>query len=105
MAKAGQLVENFTTNFAENWMSIHCKFDGGKVVNRSQSGSWEFHCMGAGLRMNIGSTWGPQVWKDTTGSAPSSVLVNTAYAAAKKCESDRKRKATDKSQTEQVCTN
>ena len=53
--------------------------------------------MGAGLRMNIGSTWGPQVWKDTTGSAPSSVLVNTANAAAKKCERNRKRKTTNKS--------
>ena len=35
---------------AKNSMSIRCKFEGGKVVNRSLSGSWEFRCMGAGLR-------------------------------------------------------
>ena len=40
------------TNLAEYWVGVWCKFDGGKVVNRSQSGSWEFRCMGAGLRAN-----------------------------------------------------
>ena len=75
MAKAGQLIGNFTTNLAEYWVGVWCKFDGGKVVNRSQSGSWEFRCMGAGLRANIGPTWGPVVWRDTTGSAPNSVLA------------------------------
>ena len=36
--KSRQLIRNFTTNLAEEWMQIRCKFDGGKVVNRSQSG-------------------------------------------------------------------
>ena len=44
VAKARQLIGNFTTNLAECWMQIRCKFDGGKVVNRSQSGSWEHRC-------------------------------------------------------------
>lgn len=38
--KAPQLMGNFTTNLAESWMHIRSKFDGGKVINRSQSGSW-----------------------------------------------------------------
>ncbi len=28
---------------------MRSKFDGGKQVNRSQSGSWEAQCAGAGL--------------------------------------------------------
>ena len=31
VAKAGQLIGNFTTNLAENWMGLRCKFDGGKL--------------------------------------------------------------------------
>ena len=38
VSKAGQLIHNLTTNLAEKWMHIRCKFDGGKVVNRIQSG-------------------------------------------------------------------
>ncbi len=41
VAKANQLIGNHTTNLAECWMHIRTKFDGGKVINRSQSGSWE----------------------------------------------------------------
>ena len=33
VAKAPQLLGNFTTNLAESWMHIHMKFDGGKVIN------------------------------------------------------------------------
>ncbi len=61
--KANQLIDNVTTNLAESWMHIRAKFDGGKVINRCQSGSWEHRCMGAGLQQNIGREWGPGVWK------------------------------------------
>ena len=63
VTKANQLIGNFTTNLAESWMHIHTKFDGGKVVNRSQSGSFQHRCMGAGLRLNDGPMWGPTSWK------------------------------------------
>ena len=33
-------------------MPIRSKFDGGKQINRSQSGSWEGRCAGAALRVN-----------------------------------------------------
>ncbi len=54
VAKAEQLIDNVTTNLAESWMHVRTKYDGGKVINRSQSGSWEHHCMGAGLQHNMG---------------------------------------------------
>ena len=38
VAKASQLLGNFTTNIAESWMHIRSKYDGGKVINHSQSG-------------------------------------------------------------------
>ena len=63
VAKAPQLIGNFMTNLAEGWMHTCCKFDGG---NRSQSGSWEYRCMGAGLRLNTGHTWGPTTWSEMT---------------------------------------
>ena len=44
-------------------MHIHCKFDGGKQINRSQSGSWEARCAGAALRVNEGPEWGPICWE------------------------------------------
>ena len=60
VGKAHQLLG---TNLAESWMHIRSKFDGGKVIHRSQSGSWEHRSMGAGLRQNLGKEWGPQVWE------------------------------------------
>ncbi len=95
VGKARQLVNNFTTNLAENWMQIRCKFDGGKVINRSQSGSWEHRCSGAGLRKNLGKRWGPPTWEKMTGSPANQVFVDTVESSAKKVEKDRKRKATD----------
>ena len=96
VAKAPQLLGNVTTNLAECWMHIRAKFDGGKVINRSQSGSWEHRCMGAGLQQNTGKEWGPVVWSKMTNSSPNQVFIDTAEHSAKKADSDRKRKATDK---------
>ena len=63
VTKAHQLIENVTTNIAESWMHVRSKYDGRKVINRSQSGSWENRCMGAGMQHNMGKQWGPQAWK------------------------------------------
>ena len=57
---------NFTTNLAEGYMHICSKFDGGKQINRSQSGSWEARCAGAALRVNEGPEWGPKCWEKIT---------------------------------------
>ena len=37
VAKSKQLIGNHTTNLAQCWMHIRAKFDGGKVINLSQS--------------------------------------------------------------------
>ena len=69
VGKARQLLSNETTNLAENWMNVRAKFDGGKVINRSQSGSWQHCCMGAGLWHNMGDKWDLQAWKYMTSFA------------------------------------
>lgn len=52
--------------------------------------------MGAGLRANIGPTWGPIVWRNTIGSAPNSVLANMTNSMAKTREKDMNRKSDEK---------
>ena len=67
--KAFSLIGNYTTNLAESWMSLRCKFDGGKLVNRCQCGSWHARSYGAALRKNMGMSWAPTVWEQVTQSA------------------------------------
>lgn len=95
-AKAPQLIGNFTTNLAEGWMNIRCKFDGGKVINRSQAGSWEFRCLGAGLQQNLGQDWGPGAFSQMTEATINPVYQSASTKLAKKTARDRKRKATTK---------
>ena len=95
VANARQLFGNVTTNLAECWMHIRSKFDGGKVVNRSQSGSWEYRCMGADLQQNMWKEWKSAVWSKITNSFTNSVFIDAPELSAKKAEKDRKRKATD----------
>ena len=86
---------NFTTNLAECWMHIHAKFDGGKQINRSQRGSWNGRCAGAGLSYNEGSTWGPTSWRKVTGNAPNDEFKAKSLALLKQTNNDRKRKASE----------
>ena len=96
VAKSKQLIGNHTTNLVECWMHIRAKFDGGMVINQSQSGSWEHRCMAAGLRHNMGTEWGPQTWKTITSTSPNKIFSTAADQSAKKVEADRKRKASEK---------
>ena len=91
--KASQLIENVTTNVAESWMHVRSKFDGGKVINRSQSGSWENRCMGAGLQHNIGKKFGPITWKKMTNASPNKIYTDTAERSAKELRRQNERKA------------
>ena len=59
-------------------MHIRYKFDGGKVVNLSQSGSWEHRCYRAGLEQNLGKCWVSETWGKVTNSLPSQVFRDTA---------------------------
>ena len=95
VSKAEQLIDNATTNVAESWMHIRTKYDGGKVINRSQSGSWQHRCMGAGLQQNLGKQWGPATWKEMTASTPNKVFTDCAKRASDRLASDKQRKSRD----------
>ena len=86
-------VGNFTTNLAEGYMHIRCKFDGGKQINRSQRGSWEGRCAGASLRVNEGPEWGPICWEKITKSTKNQTYKAVATKRTKKLTKDNKRKA------------
>ena len=75
-------------------MHIRSKFDGGKQINRSQAGSWQGQCAGAGLRCNEGAGWGPTTWQKAVHTEPSNVFKLAAADAIKRTDTDRKRKAT-----------
>ena len=53
VSKAAQLISNNTTNLSECYMSIQAKMDGGKQINRIQSGSFEHRCKVAGLSLTL----------------------------------------------------
>ncbi len=91
--KAGSLIGNNTSNLAENYMSIRCKFDGGKKINRCQRKSWYDRCYGAGLRRNIGPDWSAVVWERTTGRPASLPLWKHGRLQAKMLEMSKKSKA------------
>ena len=84
---------NFTTNLAESYMNVRSKFDGGKQINRSQRGSWQGRCAGAGLRLNIGPDWAPIAWEKVTKTAPSATFTEVGSSKCTKMAKDRKRKA------------
>jgi len=86
---------NFTTNLAGGDMHVRTKFDGGKQVNRSQSGVWDGRCAGAALRVNEGPSWGPTCWAKATNTAASECFKSTYATKNKQVASDYKRKATD----------
>ena len=73
-------------------MHIRSKFDGGKQINRSQSGSWEARCAGAALGQNLGPQWGPEVWEVVTGRAANSIFKVASEAKCKQPEADRNAK-------------
>ena len=74
---------------------IRAKFDSGKIINRSQSGSWEARCSGAGLRANEGPEWGPKTWERVTGEAANPVFNAVSAGKARQVEADWKSKSTD----------
>lgn len=74
-------------------MHVRTKFDGGKVINISQSGSWEHRCMGAGLRQNLGMQWGHKVYSHLTYEETKCIKMQQKLLL--KRLTDRNRKATD----------
>ncbi|CAG2207135.1 unnamed protein product [Mytilus edulis] len=68
--KSDRLISNSTTNLAESWMHIRTKFDGGKVYNLCNRGSWHARCYGGALRMNLDPQWSCQAWETCTATEP-----------------------------------
>ena len=73
VSMAPQLITNATTNLAECFMNIRCKFDGGKFYNHVQRGSFQHRCYGAGLRFQMGPDWTSKTWLRATGSNPAPI--------------------------------
>ena len=71
-------------------MHIKCKFDGGKQINRSQSGSWQAHCAGAGLWFNKGAAWGPRTQKQILSTPPSDSFLTASMAAVEQYAKEKK---------------
>ena len=92
--KAAQLISNRTTNLSECFMSIRAKMDGGKQINRIQSGSFEHRCMAAGLSMTLGPGWIEDTLKYLFGSC-SSVTETFSNRRKRKHERDMERKSSD----------
>ena len=94
VSMAPQLISNSTSNVAESFMNIRCKFDGGKYFNRIQRGSFQHCTYGAGLRFQLGPDWTSKVWPQTTGKEPGE--VRTAFGECRVNEHNKmmKRKST-----------
>ena len=86
-------------NLTESRRHIRTKFEGEKVINQSQSGSWESRCAGAGLRVNEGPMWGPKTWESITGERPNKTYLSFGTECTQQVEKDRKRKATNEAKT------
>lgn len=95
VSTASSLITNSTSNLAECFMGIRCKFDGGKVFNRIQRGSFQHRCYGAGLRFQLGPDWTSRAWNHVTGDNPGEI-TNTYYEGrAKQHQKTMKRKRTN----------
>ena len=81
--KADRLIGNFTSNLAESWMHIRCKFDGGKVNNKCFRASFYARCYGGGLRSAKGPAWSPMVYQQVTGKRPDYVYIQTYRVRSK----------------------
>ena len=94
VSKAAQLINNNTTNLSECYISIRAKMDGGKQINRIQSGSFEHRCMAAGLSLTLGPGWTEAAWKHLFGAC-STITEKFATHRERKLEQDTKRKSSD----------
>ena len=70
-------------------MNVRAKFDHGKQINRSQSGSWQARCAGAGLRMNKGPTWGPATWKKIVSATACTAFTRVAESKCHKVNKEK----------------
>ena len=94
VSSAPQLISNSTSNLAECFMNIRCKFDGGKFFNRIQSGSFQHRTYGAALRYQLGPDWSSKVWPKSTGSEAGDIAKAFGDSMVHQHKKARKRKMT-----------
>ena len=109
VSMAPQLISNSTSNVAEAFMNIRCKFDGGKYYNRIQRGSFQHHTYGAGLRFQLGPDWSSKSWSKTTETEPGELRMSFSEHRVNEHEKMMKRKSTTeykekRKKTKYVCT-
>ena len=92
---AKQLIDNQTSNLAESYMGIRTHFDGGKVFNRVQSGSFESRCYAAGLKFQEGPQWITHAYQESTGQSPPQVLADVTNKIEHRSGTEKKRKNTN----------
>ena len=78
VSMAPQLITNTTTNLAECYINIRCKFYERKFCNRVQRGSFQHRCYGAGLRIPMGPDRTCKTWLQATGSKPAEIKKRKA---------------------------
>ena len=82
VSMAPQVISNSTSNLAEAFMNVCCKFDGGTFFNRIQRGSFQHRCYGAGLHFQLGPDWTAKVWAGASGSEPGDITKSFGEQAA-----------------------
>ena len=84
---AKQLIDNQISNLAELYMGIQTYFDGGKVFNPVQSGSFESHCYAAGLKFQS-QQWLTHAYQQSTRQPPPQDLVDVTNKMAHRSEKE-----------------
>ena len=91
---AKELIGNQTSNLAESYMGIRTYFDGGKVFNRVQSGSFESRCYAAALKFQEGPQWITHAYQESTGQSPTRTLMDVTNKIERRSAKEGKRKNT-----------
>lgn len=73
-------------------MGMRSYFDGGKVYNHVQSGSFEGRCYAEGLRFQEGPQWITHTYQEVTGQQSPQPLVDVTNNIEKRTAKDKKRK-------------
>ena len=94
VSMAPQLIPNSTSNMAESFTNIRCKFDGGKFYNRIQRVFFQHRTYGAALRLQLGPDWTSKAWFQTTGAEPGDVRKEFDACREKEHENMMMRKST-----------
>ena len=74
-------------------MRIRTKFDGGKIYNICNRGSWHARCYGGALRMNLGPQWSCKAWESSTGTEPGYFFQNLYACHAQNLTNSNRYKA------------